>query len=174
MQYAVGSCGEMSELLFHGNGLVSSVSHLRHVWNDPSRNHDNSAHGSYEKWIGSGLSGAYNNDEPCCPLVVDYIDFLVILLSIAGATALLWLTMNNCCFRDPTMCADSTNCPAIMGRRRKRSPSMSLTLQGKKNYLLYWHFISTFVPRTEQKQINCSAMKGKGRKHMFSHVNLLV
>ena len=131
----------MSELLFHDNDLVSSEGHLSYDWIDPSSDlggNDNSAHGSHGKWTGSGPSESYGHsfvkEAECCPLVVDYIDFLVILMSIAGATALLWLTMNNCCFRDPTTCVDSTNCPAIMGKRRKRSSTYQ-PLEGKMKHV---------------------------------------
>ena len=85
---------------------------------------------------GHGLKHGHTEEEECCPLVVDFLNLAVVLFSIAGATLLLWNVMNNCCFRDPTSCADSTRCPAIVGRRRKRSVSKSFTLQGKKINLI--------------------------------------
>ena len=85
---------------------------------------------------GHGLKHGHIEEEECCPLVIDFLNLAVVLFSIAGATLLLWNVMNNCCFRDPTSCADSTRCPAIVGRRRKRSVSKSFTLQGKKINLI--------------------------------------
>ena len=77
-----------------------------------NKHKDHSGHGHLHSGHGYGY-----HDEECCPLVIDLLCLVAIMFSIAGASLLLSRVME---------------IELTMTRRKRRSPSNTLVLQGKK------------------------------------------